>query len=165
MSVFDLAELAADVGPNPRNIGVLLELDGVAPDVRVVRDAVRARLGLAPRLAQRLRRVPSGAGRPMWENVAIDLEHHVRARSADKADLLGLTAAILSEPLDPGRPLWTLTVDRSAHRSAFSTGVVEPPRDGGRAKCPSGRTRGSAGRSDACVATTGATAEQGSAHP
>lgn len=34
MSVFDLAELAADVGPNPRNVGVLLELDGPAPQVQ-----------------------------------------------------------------------------------------------------------------------------------
>ncbi len=31
MSVFELAELAADLRPNPRNVGVLLELAGPAP--------------------------------------------------------------------------------------------------------------------------------------
>ncbi|MGV8965057.1 MAG: wax ester/triacylglycerol synthase domain-containing protein [Cellulomonas sp.] len=110
MSVFDLAELAADVGPNPRNVGVLLELDGPAPAVGEVRLAVAARLGLVPRLAQSMRRVPWGAGRPVWADVAVDLDHHVRARTADPADLLAVTTAILSEPLDPARPWWTLTV-------------------------------------------------------
>lgn len=109
MSVFDLAELAADVGPNPLTIGMLLELDG-AVEVDVVRRAVRGHLGIVPRLAQRMRRVPVGAGRPVWEDVPVDLDHHVRARRADAADLLGVTAAILSEPLDPRRPWWTLTV-------------------------------------------------------
>jgi hypothetical protein len=70
LSVFDLAELAADVGPNARNIGVLLELGGPA----------------------------------------LDLDHHVRGRSAAAAELLEVTAAILSEQLDPARPWWTLTV-------------------------------------------------------
>jgi diacylglycerol O-acyltransferase len=108
MSVFDPAELAADVGPNPRTIGMLLELNG-ALDVDVVRHVVRDHLGIVPRLAQRMRRVSVGAGRPVWEDVPVDLDHHVRARRADTADLLGVTAAILSEPLDPRRPWWTLT--------------------------------------------------------
>ena len=110
MSVFDLAELAADVGPNPRTIGVLLELDGPAPALDAVRAGMRARLGLVPRLAQRMRPVPFGAGRPVWEDVAVDLDHHVRGRSAGAADLLPIAAAVLSEPLDPARPWWTLTV-------------------------------------------------------
>jgi diacylglycerol O-acyltransferase len=110
MSVFDLAELASDVGPNARNIGVMIELAGRAPDLDVLRASVGERLGLAPRLAQRMRRVPAGCGRPVWEDVAVDLDHHVRGRSADEADLLAVAAAVLSEPLDPARPWWTLTV-------------------------------------------------------
>lgn len=97
MSAFDLAELAADVGPNPRTIGVLLELDGPAPGLDVVRAAVRARLGWSPRLAQRMRRVPLGSGRPVWQDVAVDLGHHVRARTAEATDLLPVTAGIVSE--------------------------------------------------------------------
>ena len=110
MSVFDLAELAADVGPNPRTIGVLLELEGPAPDLDAVRAGMRARLGLVPRLAQRMRRVALGAGRPVWEDVAVDLDHHVRGRSARAVDLPVVAAEILSEPLDAARPWWTLTV-------------------------------------------------------
>ncbi|WP_407343109.1 wax ester/triacylglycerol synthase domain-containing protein [Pengzhenrongella phosphoraccumulans] len=110
MSVFDLAELTADVGPNPRNVGVLLELDGPAPQVDEVRSAVAVRLGLVPRLAQSMRPVPAGAGRPVWADVAVDLDHHVRARTADPADLLTVAAAILLEPLDAARPWWTLTL-------------------------------------------------------
>ena len=110
MSVFDLAELAADVGPNPRTIGVLLELDGPPPDLEEVRASIRARLGLVPRLAQRMRRVPLGAGRPVWEDVTPDLGHHVRVRSARTADLLEVATAIVCEPLDAAHPWWTLTV-------------------------------------------------------
>jgi len=110
MSVFDLAELAADVGPNPRNVGVLLELDGPAPTIGDVRLAVARRLGLVPRLTQTMRRVPLGAGRPVWADVAVDLEHHVRVRTAEPDDLLTVTAGVLAEPLDPARPWWTLTV-------------------------------------------------------
>ena len=110
MSVFDLAELAADVGPNPRTIGVLLELDGPPPDLDDVRASIRARLGLSPRLAQRMRRVPLGAGRPVWEDVEPDLCHHVRARSARAANLLEVATAILFEPLDAVHPWWTLTI-------------------------------------------------------
>ena len=110
MSVFDLAELAADVGPNPRNVGVLLELDSPAPQVDAVRSAFAARLGQVPRLSQSMRRVPFGAGRPVWADVPVDLEHHVRARTADPADLLAVAAAILTEPLDSARPWWTLTL-------------------------------------------------------
>ena len=110
MSVFDLAELAADVGPNPRTIGVLLELDGPAPDLDAVRAAVRSRLGLVPRLAQRMHRVRRGSGRPVWEDVEVDLDHHVRHRDAGASDLLAVAAAIIGEPLDARRPWWTLTV-------------------------------------------------------
>jgi len=110
MSVFDLAELAADVGPNPRTIGVLLELDGPPPDLDDVRASIRARLGLSPRLAQRMRRVPFGAGRPVWEDVEPDLGHHVRGRSALAADLLEVATAILLDPLDAVHPWWTLTI-------------------------------------------------------
>ena len=110
MSVFDLAELAADVGPNPRNVGVLLELDSPAPQVDAVRSAFAARLGQVPRLSQSMRRVPFGAGRPVWADVPVDLEHHVRARTADPADLLAVAATILTEPLDSARPWWTLTL-------------------------------------------------------
>jgi hypothetical protein len=134
MSAFDLAELAADVGPNPRTIGVLLELDGPAPDLGAVRAAVRARLGLVPRLAQRMRRVPVGAGRPVWEDVAVDLDPHVREQQADAADLLAVAAAILSEPLDPARPWWTLTViDLPAEGRSALVGGDDHGRTGGRA--------------------------------
>ncbi len=110
LSVFDLAEIAADVGPNPRTIGVLLELAGPPVAVDAVRQTIRAHLGLVPRLAQRVRPVPLGSGRPVWQDVPVDLAHHVRARSARAEDLMDVAAAILSEPLDPRRPWWTITL-------------------------------------------------------
>ena len=110
MGVFDLAELAMDVGPNPRHIGALLELEGPTVDVAQVREVVRARLGLVPRLSQHVCRQPLRAGGPVWRDVRVDLDHHVRARSTSPEALLGLAAGILSEPMDPHRPGWTLTV-------------------------------------------------------
>lgn len=114
LSSNDLAELAADVGPDPRLVGAAVVLDGPRLDVAEVRSLVGRRLAEAPLLTRRLRRVPWGCGRPVWQHVAPDLTAHVTAATCpapgDLDALLALTARLAGEPLPPDRPWWRLVV-------------------------------------------------------
>jgi WS/DGAT/MGAT family acyltransferase len=123
LSSNDLAELAADVGPDPRLVGAAVILDGPPLDVAEVRSLVATRLRHAPLLTRRLRRVPRGCGRPLWEEVVPDLTAHVSAATCpapgDLDALLALTARLAGEPLPPDRPWWRLVVvDRMADGAA-----------------------------------------------
>jgi WS/DGAT/MGAT family acyltransferase len=78
-----------------------------------VRERIAARLGLLPRLRQRLAEVPFGVNRPVWvDDEAFDIAHHVDAVPLgppyDEAALLRLAEQIAVEPLDRTRPLWHL---------------------------------------------------------
>ena len=88
---------------------------------------VQARLHLAPRLRQRVLRVPGDFARPLWvDDVHFDLDFHLR-RSAlpspgGRLQLERAVGRVLSRPLDPGKPLWELYVfEGLAHRR---TGVL-----------------------------------------
>ncbi len=80
-----------------------------------VREVVAARLPLAPRLRQRVLRVPYGLARPLWvDDEAFDLDFHLR-RSAvptpgGRLQLERAVERVLSRPLDPSKPLWELYV-------------------------------------------------------
>lgn len=114
LSSNDLAELAADVGPDPRLVGAAVVLDGPPLDVAGVRSLVATRLVHAPLLTRRLHPVPWGCGRPLWEEVVPDLTAHVTAATCpapgDLDALLALTARLAGEPLPPDRPWWRLVV-------------------------------------------------------
>lgn len=120
LSVFDCAELVADVGPNPRSIGVLLELDGPAPRREDVMAHVAARIAAVPRLRQRIVPTPWGAGRPVLVDVVPDLLDHVTAATATPETVLDVATALLLEPFAMDRPLWRLAiVDLGGDRSAL----------------------------------------------
>lgn len=110
----DLAERAADVGPDPRLIGAAVELEGPPLDVDAVRGLLAARLHDAPLLTRRVRPVPYGCGRPLWQDVVPDLDVHVRSdrcpEPGDSAALLALTARLAGEDLPDDRPRWRLHV-------------------------------------------------------
>jgi diacylglycerol O-acyltransferase / wax synthase len=87
-----------------------------------VLELVQARLHLAPRLRQRVLRVPGDFARPLWvDDVHFDLDFHLR-RSAlpspgGRLQLERSVGRILSRPLDPSKPLWELYVfEGLAHR-------------------------------------------------
>jgi diacylglycerol O-acyltransferase / wax synthase len=76
---------------------------------------VQARLHLAPRLRQRVLRVPFGLARPLWaDDDHFDLDFHLRrAAIPSPGGTLQLerhVGRILSRPLDPSKPLWELYV-------------------------------------------------------
>ena len=80
-----------------------------------VQAVVKARLSMAPRLRQRVLRVPFGLARPLWvDDQGFDLDFHLR-RSAVPApggriQLERAVGRVLSRPLDPSKPLWELYV-------------------------------------------------------
>lgn len=85
-------------------------------------EVVQARLHLAPRLRQRVLRVPGDLARPLWvDDVHFDLDFHLR-RSAlpspgGRVQLERAVGRVLSRPLDPSKPLWELYVfEGLAHR-------------------------------------------------
>ncbi|MDQ0374709.1 wax ester/triacylglycerol synthase domain-containing protein [Cellulomonas humilata] len=110
LTVFDRAELATDVGPNPRHITVLLVLGGPAPDVAEVRRRLERAVESHPRLTARVHR-PEGPFRaPTWEVGAVDLTRHVVHRTLPGADPVTVAVEDLARPLPADRPAWRLTV-------------------------------------------------------
>ncbi|GCE75687.1 wax ester/triacylglycerol synthase domain-containing protein [Cellulomonas biazotea] len=113
LTVFDRAELATDVGPNPRHITVLLVLGGPTPDVEEVRRRLARAVEAQPRLAAQVR-APSGPFRwfraPTWQTGPVDLARHVTVRAAPGADPVTLAVDDLTRPLPAGRPAWRITV-------------------------------------------------------
>jgi WS/DGAT/MGAT family acyltransferase len=119
----DLAELALDVGPQPRVVAAVVEL---APP-RVTADEVRALLARRAAgsrlLGRRVRRVPPGCGRAVWEPVEPDLDVHVVAASCGDGDraVLALASRAMTVPMPRARPLWRLVV---ADRPSGSTALI-----------------------------------------
>ena len=80
-----------------------------------VQRVVEARLHLAPRLRQRVMRVPADLARPLWvDDDRFDLDFHLR-RSAipspgGRLQLERSVGRVLSRPLDVSKPLWELYV-------------------------------------------------------
>jgi len=76
-----------------------------------VRARIDARLGLLPRLRQRVATVPFDIGRPVWvDDEQFDIANHVDVvglrKPANLETLLGFTEDLLMEPLDRSVPLW-----------------------------------------------------------
>ena len=74
-----------------------------------------ARLHLAPRLRQRVLRVPGNLARPLWvDDERFDLDFHLRRAAipspGGRLQLERAIGRVLSRPLDRAKPLWELYV-------------------------------------------------------
>ena len=74
-----------------------------------------ARLHLAPRLRQRVLRVPGNLARPLWvDDERLDLDFHLRRAAipspGGRLQLERAIGRVLSRPLDRAKPLWELYV-------------------------------------------------------
>ena len=90
-----------------------------------VQRVVEARLHMAPRLRQRVMRVPFGLARPLWtDDDRFDLDFHLRRAAipspGGRFQLERAAGRVLSRPLDPAKPLWELYVFEglAEHRTA-----------------------------------------------
>ncbi|GEM00029.1 WS/DGAT domain-containing protein [Cellulomonas terrae] len=110
LTVFDRAELATDVGPNPRHITVLLVLGGPAPDVVDVRRRLERAVESQPRLTARVHRPRGPFGAPTWKVGTVELSLQVVHRTLPGADPVTVAVEDLVRPLPEDRPAWRLTV-------------------------------------------------------
>jgi hypothetical protein len=111
LSLGDAAELAGDVGPDQRLIGVLAELDGPLRPA-ALRSAVEAALPGLPILRRRIVRSGGGTWSARWETVPVRVADHVVARRVD--DPLRATERLLVEGLPEDVPMWRLVLLESA---------------------------------------------------
>jgi WS/DGAT/MGAT family acyltransferase len=87
-----------------------------------VQRVVEARIHLAPRLRQRVVRVPGDVARPLWvDDDGFDLDFHLRRAAipspGGRFQLERAVGRVLSRPLDQAKPLWELYVfEGLAHR-------------------------------------------------
>jgi WS/DGAT/MGAT family acyltransferase len=96
---------SGSVPPGPSSLG----------PVELLREQLEGRLALLPRLRQRLAPTPLGIAEPAWvDDERFDIRDHVvaapGARPLDRSGLRGVVACLMSERLDPGRPLWRIDV-------------------------------------------------------
>ncbi|MDQ3875456.1 MAG: WS/DGAT domain-containing protein [Actinomycetota bacterium] len=81
----------------------------------VLRDRLGSRLGLAPRLRQRLAPTPLGLAPPAWvDDPSFDPAVHVRrfetTGPVDRDRLRAIVATLMRERLDRARPLWAIDI-------------------------------------------------------
>ncbi len=111
LTATERGELAVDVGPDARTIGVVLRLDGEAPSESALAEVLRENLPAVPRWSCRVLRPADG--RPRWDPVVVDAVDHVRtldAGSGDEDDLLAAAVRVIREPWDLGSaPPWRVT--------------------------------------------------------
>jgi diacylglycerol O-acyltransferase len=93
------------------HIAGIAVFEGPVPTEAELGDLLAAKLHLIPRYRQRVRTVPLELGRPVWvDDPHFRLDYHLRRTAlpapGDDATLCRLMGRLMSQPLDPERPLW-----------------------------------------------------------
>lgn len=115
-SLGDAAELAGDVGPDPRLIGVLAELDRPI-ELDALRALIAERLPAQPILARRVVRHGRATWKASWQRVDVRVEDHVLA--VPTTDPLATATRIVSDDLGHEVPAWRLILLRGPDASAL----------------------------------------------
>jgi diacylglycerol O-acyltransferase len=108
----DLAFLAMDTGQVPQQFAVILILERPGDfSLSHLQQLIADRIVALPRLRQKLIKVPSGCGRPVWvDDGDFNIDHHVQAVSCrppgDQRALLETALSVIMTPLPRGAPLW-----------------------------------------------------------
>ena len=119
LSSEDQRILRLEAGPIVGHTCKVMTVDPPAAGPPVTLDRLRAsiesRLGLAPRLRQRLQATPLRLAPPVWvDDPSFDIARHVRplgdGAELDDRELRRAVARLMAERLDRDRPLWTLDV-------------------------------------------------------
>src|SRR5918995_6600840 len=89
--------------------------EGPAPEYEDFLEHLESRLHLVPRFRQKLRFVPFGLNRPVWEDDPhLNLRYHVRHTSlpppGTEDQLRTFAARVFSQRLDRSKPLWELWI-------------------------------------------------------
>jgi diacylglycerol O-acyltransferase len=113
LSASDMSSLLAERGPIHVHVGGTAIFEGKPPPFEQVLEHTSARLNLIPRFRQRVTEIPAGIANPVWtDDSSFDLERHVRhvalPKPGSNEQLRELVGQVMSQPLDPARPLWQL---------------------------------------------------------
>ncbi|HZA88844.1 MAG TPA: wax ester/triacylglycerol synthase family O-acyltransferase [Solirubrobacterales bacterium] len=113
LSGLDASFLHLEQGGAHMHVAGTSIFEGPKPDYDEFREHVASRLHLVPRFRQRLRFVPLGLSRPVWEDDPhLNLEYHVRQTAlpppGTEEQLRTLAARIFSQRLDRSKPLWEM---------------------------------------------------------
>jgi diacylglycerol O-acyltransferase / wax synthase len=132
LSAQDASFLVFESPTTPMNVGGASVFDG-GPlmtreggiDIERIRQYIASQLHLIPRYRQRLAYVPIER-QPVWiDDDRFRLDYHVRhiavPRPGNEQQLKGVTADILSRPLDRQKPLWELWVVEGLEGHRFAT--------------------------------------------
>lgn len=115
-SLGDAAELAGDVGPDPRLIGVLAELDRPIA-LAALRELIAERLAAQPILARRVVRNGPATWNASWQRVDVRVEDHVfEVRTSDP---LATATRLAGEDLGHEVPAWRLILLSGPDASAL----------------------------------------------
>ena len=93
------------------HIAGIAVFEGPAATEQELSDLLEAKLHLIPRYRQRVRTVPLELGRPVWVDdphfrLGYHLRHTALPAPGDDEALTRLMGRLMSQPLDPERPLW-----------------------------------------------------------
>jgi len=112
----DAAFIYLETKNAPMHIGSVQIYEGIAAefDFSHYREAIRSRLNTSPVFRRRAVPVPMNLGRPYWvEDPNFDLDMHLEHISLPRPggwrQLRDLAQDRFSAPLDPNRPLWSMT--------------------------------------------------------
>ena len=113
LSGLDASFLHLEQGGAHMHVAGTSIFEGPKPDYDEFRDHVASRLHLVPRFRQKLRFVPFGLARPIWEDDPhLNLSYHVRQTAlpppGSDQQLRTLAARIFSQRLDRSKPLWEM---------------------------------------------------------
>lgn len=113
LTPLDASFLQGENESAPMNVGGADVFSGPPPTYEEFRNHVESRIHQLPRFRQRVAAVPFGLGRPRWVDdtkfrLAYHLRHTALPRPGSAEQLQTLSARILEQPLDRGRPLWEL---------------------------------------------------------
>jgi len=122
LSALDGAFLDLETPAAPLHVGWTMRLGGEAPSLSALRRHLDARLDALPRFRRRVVGTPLGLGGRQWiDDPGFDIARHVHAvrvkAPGGPEQLREVAGTLLSQPLDPRRPLWRLyLVDGLSHR-------------------------------------------------
>src|SRR5215207_1552717 len=113
LSGLDASFLHLEQGGAHMHVAGTSIFEGPKPDYDEFREHVGSRLHLVPRFRQKLRFVPFGLARPIWEDDPhLNLSYHVRQTAlpppGSDQQLRTLAARIFSQRLDRSKPLWEM---------------------------------------------------------
>ncbi len=113
LSSLDASFLDLENDTQQMHVGSLLILDGPVPDYQDFCDHIESRLDQVPRYRQRIARIPIGLARPYWVDdphfvPSYHLRHTAIPQPGGEEQLRALAGRIMSQRLDPHRPLWEI---------------------------------------------------------